>query len=157
MWVMKQGSTLFLKFVIILIGVAILGFCIFMLPIPIRSGAAGPYIPVLLGLYLVAVPIFIALFQALKLLHFIDKNKTFSSDSIQVLRTIKLCALSVGGIFIAGMPYIFYVADKDDAPGVILAGLIIIAAACAIAVATAVFQSLLQNAIDIKSENDLTV
>jgi hypothetical protein len=55
------------------------------------------------------------------------------------------------------MPYIFYVADKDDAPGVAAIGFAIIGLSFVIAVAAAVFQRLLQNAVDIKSENDLTV
>jgi hypothetical protein len=55
------------------------------------------------------------------------------------------------------MPYIFYVADRDDAPGVSVIGFIIIFASFVIAVFAAVLERLLQNAIEIKSENDLTV
>jgi hypothetical protein len=55
------------------------------------------------------------------------------------------------------MPYIVYVADKDDPPGATAIGLVIIVASCVIAVFAAVLQKLLQNAIEIKSENDLTV
>ena len=45
----------------------------------------------------------------------------------------------------------------DDAPGVILIGLILIFASMVIAVFAAVLQKLLKEAIDIKSENDLIV
>ena len=55
------------------------------------------------------------------------------------------------------MPFVIYVADKDDAPGAVGIGLVIIFASLIIAVFAAVLQRLLQNAIDIKSENDLTV
>lgn len=55
------------------------------------------------------------------------------------------------------MPYIFSVAQRDDAPGVALLGFIFIGASLAVATAAAVFQKLLNNVIDIKSENELTV
>ena len=48
-------------------------------------------------------------------------------------------------------------AEIDDAPGIIVIGLVIIFASMVIAVFAAVLQRLLQEAIDIKSENDLTV
>jgi hypothetical protein len=49
------------------------------------------------------------------------------------------------------------VAERDDAPGIILIGLVIIFASMVIGVFAAVLQKLLTNAIEIKSENDLTV
>ena len=55
------------------------------------------------------------------------------------------------------MPYIFYVADRDDAPGVAAVAFIIIGASFVIAAAAAVFERLMRSTVDIKSENDLTV
>ncbi len=48
-------------------------------------------------------------------------------------------------------------AERDDAPGIIIIGMIMIFASLVIAVFAAVLQRLLKDAIDIKSENDLTV
>jgi hypothetical protein len=48
-------------------------------------------------------------------------------------------------------------AEVDDAPGLILVGMVPIFTSLVIAVFAAVLQRLLQEAIDIKSENDLTV
>ena len=48
-------------------------------------------------------------------------------------------------------------AELDDAPGVVIVGMISIFAPMVIAVFAAVLQRLLQEAITIKSENDLTV
>jgi capsular polysaccharide biosynthesis protein len=45
----------------------------------------------------------------------------------------------------------------DDAPGAIVIGLVIIFASIVIAVFAAVLEKLLRTAIDIKSENDLTI
>lgn len=154
---MKLGSTSILKGAVILIGLIVLAICIFALPAGISSDNTGDYRPILLGMYVPAIPFFIALHQALKLLSYIDRGKVFSELSITALKNIKYCALTISGLYAAGMPLIFNVADKDDAPGAVLIGLVVIFGSFVIATVAAVFQRLLQNAIDIKSENDLTV
>jgi hypothetical protein len=55
------------------------------------------------------------------------------------------------------MPFIVDFVDKDDAPGATALGLVIILASIVIATFAAVLQKLLQDALDMKSENDLTV
>ena len=156
---MKRGSTLFLRFVIALIGVAVLSLCVLVLPRLILAELAGDfdYLPILVGMYVPAIPFFIALYQALKLLTYIDKNKIFSELSIKALKNIKYCGFTISALYTLGMPYIFYVADKDDAPGVALIGFIFVFAPLVVGTAAAVFQNQLQKVIDIKSENDLTV
>ncbi len=154
---MKRGSTLFLKSVIYFMGITAVGFCVIVLPRIIGEIQPGGYDPILIGMYVTATPFFIALYQGLCLLSYIDKNKAFSQDSVQALKYIKYCATVISGLYAAGMPYIFYVADKDDAPGVVLIGLLFISAPLVIAVFAAVLQKLIQNGLDIKSENDLTV
>jgi hypothetical protein len=77
--------------------------------------------------------------------------------SVDAFKYIKYCAIAIGALFVIGMPYIYQAADKDDAPGVIVIGLVIIWASFVIATFSAVLQKLVQNAVDIKSENDLTV
>lgn len=154
---MKQGSTLFLRAVVYLIGLTALGLCVFALPAGIMSDETGGYYLILLGMYVTAVPFFIALFQTLKLLHYIDTKKAFSILSVNALKYIKYCAITISGLYVAGMPYIFYVADTDDAPGVVVIGLGIIGASFTIGIFAAVLQRILRDAIAIKSENDLTV
>ena len=55
------------------------------------------------------------------------------------------------------MPLLIPIADADDAQGLVGLPVIIIFASSLIAVFAAVLQKLLKEAIDIKSENDLTV
>ena len=112
---------------------------------------------VLIDLYATAIPFYFALYQAFKLLSYIDKNKAFSDLSVKALKNIKYCAITISILYVAGMPLFFLMADKDDAPGIIVLGLVIIFASIVIAVFAAVLQKLLKDAIDIKSENDLTV
>lgn len=116
---MKHGSTIFLRAVVVLIGLFILAICVLVLPALIKSELVGDfdYGYIFLGLYVPAVPFFYALYQALRLLNYIDRNSAFSESSVNALKKIKYCALIVSGLFTLGMPYIFYVANKDDAPG----------------------------------------
>jgi hypothetical protein len=81
---MKRSSTLFLKFVIVLMGIAALVVCVFILPGVIGEVSAEGYDPILLGMYVTAIPFFIVLYQGLKLLNYIDKNTAFSELSVNL-------------------------------------------------------------------------
>ncbi len=152
--VMKRGSTLFLKFVICLIGLAVLALCIFVLPAGLRSDTVGYYRLILLGMYIPAIPFFIALYQALKLLNLIDQNKAFSDSSVSSLRIIKYCAIGIGALYAVGLPSIYYAAQRDDAPGVMLIGLVFTFGPVIAAVFAAVLQNILRSAINIQNENN---
>ncbi|MCL5666164.1 MAG: DUF2975 domain-containing protein [Patescibacteria group bacterium] len=154
---MKKSSTLFLKFAVFTIGLAVLALCVFALPAGIMAENAGRYRYILLGMYIPAIPFYFGLYQAYKLLNLIDQNKAFSHLSIDVLKIIKYCAFVISALYAAGMPYIFSVAQDDDAPGVVAIGLVIIFASFVVAVFAAVLQRLLGDALEIKKENDLTV
>jgi hypothetical protein len=152
---MKKASTLFLRTVVILLGLAVLAFCA--ITVPMVWGDAGGYRPILIGMCVAAMPFFVALYQTMKLLTYIDQGTAFSDTSVRALSIIRRCGIVISFLYAAGMPYIYRVADMDDAPGVILVGAVIVGASAATAVFSAVLQKLLRNAIDIKKENDLVV
>ena len=160
---MKPGTTLFLKIAVILMGIPVLALCIFVVP-EIAKFAAELYPDkaylkylVFIDLYATAIPFYFALYQAFKLLSYIDKNKAFSELSVSALKKIKYCAFSISILYVVGMPLFYLIAEMDDAPGIILIGMVMIFASFVIAVFAAVLQKLLKEAIDIKSENDLTI
>lgn len=158
---MKRGSTLFLKTAVILMGIPVLALCIFGLYTlannPVSPDYAHILYPILIGMYVSAIPFFIAVYQAFKLLSYIDKNQSFSELSVKSLKKIKFCAITISGLYLVIMPFVFLVADLDDAPGLIIFGMVPVFASMVIAVFAAVLQRLLQEVIHIKSENDLTV
>ncbi|REK61420.1 MAG: hypothetical protein DF221_15940 [Brevibacillus sp.] len=86
-----------------------------------------------------------------------DQNKAFSELSVVALQKIKYCAITISILYMAGMPLLYLMAEADDAPGIIVIGLVLIFASMVIGVFAAVLQKLLQEAIEIKAENDLTV
>ena len=160
---MKRGTTLFLKLAVMFIGIPVLALCIFLVPeISKYMEELYPQTPslkylVYIGLYATAIPFYFALYQALKLLNHIDSNDAFSESSVKALKAIKYCAITISILYVLNLPLFYLFAEKDDAPGVIVVGLVMIFAPTVIAVFAAVLQRLLQEAFMIKSENDLTV
>lgn len=154
---MKYGSTVFLKVAVWMMGLAVLAICgILIIPVIVNNDA-GYYTPLLALMCASAIPFSLTLYQTLKLLGFVDKNKAFSKLSINALNAIKLYALVIAALYSLSLPYIYYAADRDDAPGVIVIALIVIFGSLVVAGFAAVLQLLLKNAIQIKKENDLTV
>jgi len=160
---MKRGTTLFLKMAVLVIGIPVLALCIFLVPkIGNFAGELYPNIAymkslVLIDMYAAAIPFWLALYQAFKLLSYMDKNQAFSELSVKALKNIKYYAITISILYLLGMPLYYLMAKKVDPPSFMPMGLTIIFASMVIAVFAAVLQKLLQEAIDIKSENDLTV
>jgi hypothetical protein len=113
--------------------------------------------PLIIYSYIGSIPFFVALYQAFKLLGYIDDNKVFSQSSVNAVRNIKYCAVTISGFIVLGILYIRLTVISDDPAGVTALAIVTTFASIVIATAAAVFQRLLQNAVDIKSENDLTV
>ncbi|WP_100407751.1 DUF2975 domain-containing protein [Bacillus solitudinis] len=158
---MKRGSTLFLKLAVFFIGTPVLALGIFGLIWLVKNPANPEFAhilyPIVIGMYVTVIPFFVALYQAFKLLSYIDKNQAFSELSVKSLKLIKLCAMIIGGVYVVIWPFVFLLAELDDAPGLVIVGGGPVFGSMVIAVFAAVLQRLLQKAINIKSENDLTV
>jgi hypothetical protein len=158
---MKKGSTLFLKFVICLIAI---GALIWLIWFPQLEGRAANLDlisiykdPLIIYAYIGSIPFFVALYQAFKLLGYVDNNKVFSQLAVKAVRNIKYCAITISGLIILGILYIRLFVNGDDPAGPTALGIFTTFASIVIATAAAIFERLLQNAVDIKSENDLTV
>src|SRR3989344_2047353 len=160
---MKQGSTLFLKIVVCLMAIGALTAMLWLPQIEGRNANSdwlSLYFnyPFLVYVYLGTVPFFIALYQAFLLLTYIEKNRTFTQDSVKVLRNIKYCAITII-LFLVGAIILIriFAGEQDDPAGPTAIGLVVIFATVVIGTFAAVLQKLFQNALDIKSENDLMV
>ena len=159
---MKKSAIIFLQAVTILIGIVALAI---MIRFPVTEGRAinlnlfSIYSdPLIVYGYLASIPFFAALYQAFLLLRYIGQNKVFTLRSVKALRIIKYCALAQSILIVMAILYIRIFHAKDDDPaGAIAMGILITFISIIIATVAAVFEKLLQNAVDIKSENDLTV
>lgn len=158
---LKRGSTLFLRVVILLIAIVVLAG---MIRFPQTEGRAtnldliSIYTdPLIIYGYIASIPFFVALYQAFKLLGYVDTNNVFSQVAVNALRNIKYCAILISGFIVLGILYISLFAQGDDSAGPTAVGIVTTFASLVIATAAALFERLLQNAVEIKSENDLTV
>lgn len=159
---MKKGSTIFLQGVIVALGVGILVFMLWLPRVEGRNvGATNFEIyfkdPFLAYVYIASIAFFVGLYQAFKLLGYARGNRVFSPSSVQALKTIKFCALAVVAFIVGAEAWILLVVREDDAAGGVMMGVFILFVSVVVAAAAAVGERLLQNAVEIKSENDLTV
>ena len=160
---MKRSSTIFLQIVIVCLGIGVLALMLWEPHIEGRNVNATLFEiyfkdPFLAYAYTASIAFFVALYQAFKLLGYIGRNEVFTQRAVNALRKIKYCAITLVAFIVGAEAYFFIVQrSKDDIAGGVAIGLFLIFASTVIATAAAVFEKLLQNAVDIKSENDLTV
>lgn len=160
---MKRVPTVFLQVVIVLLGMGVLTFLLWEPHLEGRNVNATLFEiyfkdPFLAYIYLAFVPFFVGLYQAFKILGYVRRNEIFFQHSVRALRIIKYCALTTATLILGAEVYIFiFIRGTDDTAGGVMMGAFIILVSAVIATAAAVFERILQNAVDIKSENDLTV
>jgi len=159
---MKRSSTIFLQIVIVLIGIGALALLLWEPRIEGRNAHATNFEiyfkdPFLALVYLGSIPFFAALYQALKVLGYAGQNKIFSKEAVKSLRTIKYCALAIIGFVVVEEIFIILNHGSDDPAGGVFMGILITFGSIVVATAAAMFERILKNAVDIKSENDLTV
>src|SRR4051812_9182293 len=159
---MKRSSTVFLQIVIVLVGVGAFALLLWEPQIEgVNAHATNFEIyfqdPFLALVYAGSIPFFMALYQAFKVLGYARQNKVFSEAAVKALRTIKYCALVIIGFVVVEEIVIMLNHGSDDPAGGVFMGVLITFGSIVVATGAAMFERLLQNALDIKSENDLTV
>lgn len=161
---MKRISIVFLQAVVVLIGIGTLALMLWEPHIEGRNLNATPFEiyfndPFLVYAYIASISFFVGLYQVFKLLGYIGQNKVFSQNSVSALRMIKYCAIALI-IFVLGAEAYFFIFQSgkgEDIAGGVAMGFFIIFISVIIATAATLFEKILQNAVDIKSENDQTI
>jgi hypothetical protein len=159
---MKRSSTIFLQVVLVLIGIGAVAILLWEPHVEGRNAHATVFQiyfndPFLAYVYTASIAFFMALFQAFKVLGFVRQNKTFSQPTVKALRTIKYCAMTLIAFVAGAILFIFIFGEKEERPAGFVVPLIVTFASVVVTTATAICERILQNAVDIKSENDLTV
>src|SRR5699024_11509057 len=145
---MQRGTTLFLRIAVYFIGIMVLALFIFWLPrlanVTAEMFPEFSYLrfPVLIGLYVTGIPFYFALYKALKLLTYIDKNNAFSELSVNALRYIKYCAITISVLYAIGA--VLLLAQNALHSGIAIIIFTIIFSSVVIAVFTMVLQKLLK-------------
>jgi hypothetical protein len=154
---MKKSSILFLQAVIVLIGIVTL---FIMIRLPLTEGRVTNLDlfciyadPLILYIYVASIPFFIALYKVFKLLGYIGQNEAFSLNAVSTLRSIKYCAIALSILIVIAGVYIRIFHNKEDDPaGFIALCIVTTFVSLVVATAVAVFEKILQNGVDIKSE-----
>jgi hypothetical protein len=158
---MKSGATLFLRAVLVLFGIGALVLLLVEPHLEGRNTHATVFEiyfkdPFLAYAYVASIPFFVGLYHAIKVLGYAGRNAEFSPSTVRSVRTIKYCAIALIG-FVAGAEVWILSIDSDDHAGGVMIGVMIAFASIVVATAMAVLERTLQKAVDMKSENDLTV
>jgi cytochrome bd-type quinol oxidase subunit 2 len=159
---MKRIPTVFLQAVIVLIAIVALTFLVWF---PLTEGRATNLDlysiysdPFILYAYATSTAFFLGLYKAFRLLGYIGQNKVFSSNAVQSLKSIKYCAIVLSILIVMAGLFVKFSHHEDDDPAGFFAMCIITTfASITVATAAAIFENILQNAVDMKSENDLTI
>ena len=158
-----RRETMILKIAVIMLGIPVAALSVLLLPWIARDASESSirmaYViyGILILMYISVVPFFAALYQGFRLLGYIDSNKAFSELSLNSIQKIRSYAAAISIIYLFAMPLFYIVAEIDDAPGVILVGMIFVFAPLTVTVFAAILKKLLKNAIDLKNDNELTI
>jgi len=166
---MRRRYTVFLQAVVVLLGIGVLAAMLWEPHLEGRNANAtlseiyfGD--PFLAYVYIASVPFFVALVQAFRVLGYAGQNRAFSQAAVNALRTIKTCAFITAGAILAADAFLLIqarlypeVGATDGPEGAVVLGMVATFASLVIGSGAAVLQRVLQNAVDLKSENDLTV
>lgn len=158
---MKRSATVFLQVVIVLIGIAAAAILLWEPHIEGRNAHATVFEvyfkdPFLGYAYIASIPFFVALYQAFRVLGFVGRNDIFSVAAVRGLKIIKYCAIAII-CFAIGAMVIILMSSEDEKQGGLAIGLFMIIGSVVVGAAAATFERILQNAVEMKSENDLTV
>lgn len=110
-----------------------------------------------LGLYSAGILGILVVAWVYRILRLIDQDDPFSQQALKLVMGIKNMML---GIFLAlsiTLPMFYYIADVEDAPGVVLIGVGLAAIPLAGVTFVSTVEKLLERVIHMKLENDLTV
>lgn len=154
------------KGIVYLMTFAVLTVLVVLVPEILREEAVGRVNPpakwpVYVTAWTYSLPILFALYQTVKLINLIQIKKAFSQKAVDTLRKIKFAALAFCLMVIVGTICGVLVGrsidpTEDYAPLAAM-GIILTFVSSVITAFIATLEKLLQNAIEIKSENELTV
>ena len=161
---MNRSSIIFLQIVIVLFGVAVPAFMLWEPQVEgVNKNRTNFEIyfqdPLLAIVYVGSIPFFVALYQAIRALGYVGREQVFSQEVVKALRIIRYCALAIiGFVVLAGLFIVLSGNLDDENPGVpIFMGLLVSIPSIVVATVAAMFERILHNAVELKSENDLTV
>lgn len=100
---------------------------------------------------------FRVLFLLNRILNFIKGAEAFSVKTLKVVSQIKKLILLVSIVFVGILPFFYRVADRKDAPGVMVIGLAFVSIPFTAFIFTQIVEELFKSATELKSDSELTI
>lgn len=147
-YIKEHKKTVFLKIALVFVFIPIGMITVFSAPSMYREAIENNEInqyfvlPFVVLMMLVLLTSAFAIIQTMKLLTNIERGKYYSEESLRSFRLIQYCGVVTTILFVAMLPSIYYFAEMDDAPGIILLGLAFVCASIGIAVFASVMSDL---------------
>lgn len=121
---MKKLSVLFLKLSIFVLMIPVIGFGLYGLFWLSRNPVNPRYdqmiYPVLAGIYLASIPCLFAGVLLYQLVSHVGNDSLTMKIKESILKKLRTAAVTSGIIFTLMLPFIFMIAQEDDAPGLII-------------------------------------
>ncbi|WP_270346069.1 DUF2975 domain-containing protein [Enterococcus thailandicus] len=156
-----KPKTTFLKFILVGL-VAFILFLSFLLTMgllfSINEHSVFPeQVLASISLYLSAIASLLIIYYMYRMLVLVDNDRAFSAMSLIYVRAIFRLTIMEFIVLIGTVPFVYYIADNDDAPGVMIIGLGMLIIPLAVATFVSIIEKLLKNAIELKLDYELTI
>jgi hypothetical protein len=139
-----------MKVMLIIAGLGVLFLDLYVLPLAIIVGGNNDYIMmpylmvIYLSIYIMSFPFFVILFKAFITLNLIKVEQFYSLKTVKNFQLIKVCAYSITLVVFVDLPFLYFLADYEDAPGLLLIGIIIFGVSLFIALFITRFKLLIE-------------
>lgn len=148
---------------VIIAGTAVCGAIIYLYFIPVWGrdlAEANPefaycYFPWVIVILISAIPCYWGLYFGWRIAAEIGRDNSFSAENAAYLKNISILA-AIDSIYFFGANLVFMIIGMNH-PGIFLLSLFVVFAGIAVTVAAAGLSHLVQNAADIRKENELTI
>ncbi|MGM9661543.1 MAG: DUF2975 domain-containing protein [Oscillospiraceae bacterium] len=150
-----------LKWVLVGVGLCGLALCLWVLPAYGRSLAyrypefSYCYLPWLLFLWIAAVPCYIDLGLAWRIVRNIEADRSFSLENARLLQYIAVVAAADAAFFF--IMNIIYLLLSMSHPGITLVSFVVTFIIVSVAVAAAALSHLVRKAAELQEQSDLTI
>jgi len=150
---MHRSSASFVQAGVVLIGIVTLAFLLWEPHLEGRNAHATTFEiyfhdPFLAYVYLGSVPFFVALYRAFVLFGHAGRTGRFTQATVEALRTIKRCAITLLGFVAGAVAIIIMTGDPDDRPAGIFMSLLVTLGSSIIAIAAATFARKVETALN---------
>jgi hypothetical protein len=139
-----------MKVMLIIASLGVLFLDLYVLPLAIMTGGNNDYIMmpylmvIYLSIYIMSFPFFVILYKAFITLHLIKIEQFYSLKTVKNFKVIKVCAYSITLVVFVDLPFLYLLADYEDAPGLLLVGIIIFGVSLFIALFITRFKLLIE-------------